>query len=123
MLLGSCANAEIVRNRNFYDPNTLEAAQEEFFENGVISPQNQTQLQPEVIHSVDDYSSPIYQYTQAPLESSESKGTPLFKKYRIKITNYYRKKAYEEAQRVLQEGPERRSARRALQCRNNRRQL
>lgn len=103
MLLGSCANAEIVRNRNFYDPNTLEAAQEEFFENGVISPQNQPQLQPEVIHSVDDYSSPIYQYTQAPLESSESKGTPLFKKYRIKITNYYRKKAYEEAQRVLQE--------------------
>lgn len=106
MLLGTSANAEIVHDDSFYEGNELEAAQEEFFENGVFrAPNENTQ---NVQHSDDDFDGSTFgnMMGSGGGDGPRTKGMPLFKKYRIKVTNYFRKQAYEESQRILKEEEE-----------------
>lgn len=101
LLIGGRANAEIRRNANFYEGNELEAAQEEFFETGIMTPVRPNN---ELIHTNEEFDSFLVGVSGG--DAPKTKGMPLFKKYRIKLTNYYRTKAYEEAQRLLKEEEE-----------------
>lgn len=94
-------NAEIVRNSNFYEGNELEAQQQEFFETGTVRPVN-----PQPMDSASnggDFPGSMLMYASGGGDGPRSSGTPLFKKCRIKITNHFRTKAYQDAQRLLKE--------------------
>jgi len=87
-------NAEVIHDSNFYEGNELEAAQEEFFETGIFkTPAQQEQT---LKHSNEDFDSSTYGNIIGSSDGPKTKGTPLFKKYRIKMTNYFRTKAHEE---------------------------
>lgn len=107
MMCAVPAYAEITHSGNFYEGNELEEQQQEFFESGIMKPLAEPKDSTDVIHSGEDFESPILNYSGTSSDGPHSSGTPLFKKYRIKIMNYYRTKAYEEAQQLLKEEEER----------------
>lgn len=88
MFLGTQVNsAEVVRDKNFYNNNTLEEFEQEFFENGTIKKapnKNDVEVNDTTVYGND------------PLMETHYKGMPLFKKYRIKIQNHYRIKEHDE---------------------------
>lgn len=94
-------NAEIVRNSNFYEGNELESQQQEFFESGTVRPVN-PQPQDDPANS-GDFPGSMLMYAGGGGDGPRAAGMPLFKKYRIKITNHFRTKAYQEAQKLLKE--------------------
>ena len=99
------ANAEIIRNADFYEGHELEAQQQNFFENATMDSVNLKKN--EVIHTDEDFDASAMRYAVGSGgDGPQTKGVPLFKKYRIKLMNYYRTKAYEEAQKVLKEEKE-----------------
>ena len=94
-------NAEIVRNSNFYEGNELEAQQQEFFESGTVRPVNPQPM--DNASNGGDFPGSMLMYASGGGDGPRSSGTPLFKKCRIKITNHFRTKAYQDAQRLLKE--------------------
>lgn len=96
-MLGSGAFAGVTRSGNFYEGNELEEQQAQFFEDATI--RNQRTGNSDVFHTDEDLTSPFSQLGGG--DAREAKGMPLFKKYRIKMTNYFRTKAYNEAQEAL----------------------
>ena len=47
-MVGSGASAAVVHNKDFYDDNSLESVEQEFFENGTISsPKNRSKIEGE----------------------------------------------------------------------------
>lgn len=94
-------NAEIVRNSNFYEGNELEAQQQEFFESGTVRPVNPQSM--DNASNGGDFPGSMLMYASGGGDGPRSSGTPLFKKCRIKITNHFRTKAYQDAQRLLKE--------------------
>lgn len=93
LIIGTQASAEIIRSSDFYgNSDYLEAMDEEFFEDGTIAPKfnNPETFNQEEAESTFD-SLTDGDYTVKPL-----KGMPLFKKYRIKIQNHYKRKEHEE---------------------------
>ena len=94
VMLGSQVSAEIIRDNNFYNSNEyLEALNEEFFENGTIAPDSINNITPEDIEAdFSDYDS----FIGSAQTTKTLKSMPLFKKYRIKLQNYYKLKEHEE---------------------------
>ena len=88
LFLGSKASAEIIRNDNFYNNDTLEQMEQEFFENGIV-----TQKQDNEDGEFRDYSA---SFGGGDPGIRRFKGMTLFKKCRIKIQNYYKIKEHEE---------------------------
>ena len=87
ILIGSQVSAEVIKDSRFYNQNTLEGMEREFFNEGVIT----------TAPSEDDNDSPdnYYRTMSGNMGSHKSKGLPLFKKCRIKIQNRYRIKEHE----------------------------
>lgn len=92
VMIGMQVNAEIVRESNFYNSSeSMEVLDEEFFENGTMSHPATTSEDSENA-SFSSYDS----MTGGDYTMKEIKATPLFKKYRIKLQNYYRTKEHEQ---------------------------
>ncbi len=107
LLLSGTANADVIHDNSFYEENELEAAQGEFFENGTLhAPEINIPDTTNLEHSNNNFDDFAFGGIIGGGDGPKTKGTPLFKKYRIKITNYYRTKAYEESQKILKEEEE-----------------
>ncbi len=98
ILIGSQVSAEVIKDSRFYNQNTLEGMEREFFNEGVIT----------TAPSEDDNDSPdnYYRTMSGNMGSHKSKGMPLFKKCRIKIQNRYRIKEHEEQLKLQKEQEE-----------------
>lgn len=95
--IGMSAHAELIRQSNFYGNDTLEGVEQEFFETGTIqSPENKAIIESGVMIE-DDYDDEYYNQTPNSNSTEKTlKAMPVFKKYRIKISNYFKIKAHEE---------------------------
>ena len=90
LMFGANANAEVVRQRDFYEEGSLEGFQEQFFEPPVKK---------EVKREDGFFSRGVKNYPDNTEEidvSYKLEAQPIFKKYRIKITNYFKIKEHEE---------------------------
>ncbi len=102
LMVGSGASAAVVHNKDFYDDNSLESVEQEFFENGTISsPKNRAKIEGETDYFGGD-SFMEYDPT-AGGDMPSLRGMPVFKKYRIKMTNYFKIKAHERELKDIEE--------------------
>ena len=92
LIIGARVSAEIVRDSNFYDNSqSMEVYDEEFFENANLDVQSGSS-QTDENAGFSSYDS----MTGGDYTMQELKALPLFKKYRIKLQNYYRTKEHEQ---------------------------
>ena len=95
IMLGTQASAEVIKENNFYADGSLEGVEEEFFNNGTINPKSMDEVFEKKARSnmFADYASS----SSGGVGQRDLKGMPVFKKYRIKLQNYYKIKAHEDA--------------------------
>ena len=94
MFLGTQVNADIIREREFFGTDTLEGIEDEFEETGTISPKSLDD-----IYSAGAKSNMFADYASVSSGSvgpRKLRAMPVFKKYRIKIQNYFKIKAHEQ---------------------------
>ena len=98
LVFGSNVSAEVIRQDSFYEPGSLEEFQEEFFEPKLEKPE------PKPDNTFFSRGFRAVPDNMGEINSSPStEFQPVFKKYRIKVSNYFKIKAHEEELREMEE--------------------
>ena len=105
LMIGTSVSAEIIHDKDFYDDNSLESVEQEFFETGTIaSPKNRAKIEGGIADDDEYYGDSFLEYDPtAGGDMRKLKAMPLFKKYRIKMTNYFKIKAHEQELKDIEE--------------------